>query len=65
MLNESYNIMRENDRLLEDLEAEENETDHVEPLMNSLTNNRRKFIGSGSVKSSMIMSSAKHLSKGH
>jgi hypothetical protein len=38
MLNESYNIMRENDKLLEDLEAEENEI--VEPLMDTIVLNK-------------------------
>jgi hypothetical protein len=59
MLNESYNIMRENDKFLEEFDGEEYENDRVEPLMDTLINLKYKV--SGSVKSSMIMSSSKHL----
>lgn len=58
MLNESYNIMRENDKLLEDLE-EENEI--VEPLMDTIVLNKKKAI-IGSTRSSRGVSGSNRLS---
>ena len=59
-MNESYNIMRENDKFLEELEAE-NEDDKVEPLMDTLINLKYK---NGSLKSS-VLSNSKHIQSKH